>query len=184
MTAGRKVITSKKDWGTPKIYVDAVRTVFKGQICLDPCSDNHSIVNADTEFMLPEHDGLIESWENYPKIYVNPPYGIDKTRGTRISDWLHKCAKTNAESKAEVQALIPVAPNTSHWKHYVFGMAESICFLYDTRLKFRLNGKDEGKGAPMACAMIYYGNDAERFTKIFEKYGAVISLNHLKSSDF
>ena len=183
MTAGRKAVTSKKNWGTPKIYVDAVRTVFDGQICLDPCSDHHSIVNADTEFTLPEHDGLKETWNNYPKIYVNPPYGIDETRGTRISHWLQKCAKTNEESEAEIQALVPVAPNTGHWKHYVFGMAESVCFLYDTRLKFRLNGKDEGRGAPMACAMIYYGNSPKKFFNVFKKHGAVISLHNLKSRD-
>ena len=147
MTAGRKIITLKKDWGTPKKYVEAVRLVFDGQIVLDPCSNKSSIVNAETEFILPKHNGLDESWDNYSKIYVNPPYGIDVVSRTRIKDWLKKCAETNKESDAEIQVLVPVATNTSHWKEYVFGMAESICFLHDTRLKFLQNGKNEGKGA-------------------------------------
>ena len=180
MTAGRKSITLKKDWGTPKKYVEAVRLVFDDEILLDPCSNKSSIVNAETEFMLPQHDGLDESWYNYSKIYVNPPYGTDMIRGTRIKDWLKKCAETNNESNAEILVLIPVATNTSHWKQYIFGMAESICFLFDTRLKFLQNGKDEGKGAPMACAMIYYGHDPEKFHKVFQKHGAVVSLNNLK----
>lgn len=131
----------KKDWGTPQVYVDAVRKVFGGRICLDPCSNVSSIVNAEIEYMLPKHDGLEEIW-NFPTIYINPPYGIDKERGTRISDWLSKCAKTNEMYNSEIQALIPVAPNTNHWKRYIFGKADSICFLYDTRLRFLIDGKD------------------------------------------
>ena len=48
MTAGRKSITLKKDWGTPTKYVEAVRLVFDDEILLDPCSNKSSIVNAET----------------------------------------------------------------------------------------------------------------------------------------
>jgi hypothetical protein len=72
-----------------------------------------------------------------------------------------------------------VATNTGHWKKYVFGKARSICFLADTRLKFLVNGENGGKGAPMSCAMIYWGNDHERFIRIFKKFGAVLSLAEL-----
>ena len=180
MTAGRKIITSQKEWGTPKIYVDAVRKVFDGQICLDPCSNTHSIVDAEIEFILPTRDGLKEVWD-YPKIYVNPPYGVDKLRGTRINDWLQKCASAYMDFNSEVQALIPVATNTGHWKRYVFGVADMICFLHDTRLKFLLNGQDNGTGAPMACAMVYYGKKYKKFARVFKKYGAVLNLQDLKN---
>ena len=179
MTAGRNIITDKKDWGTPKTYVDAVRLVFDGKIDLDPCSNCHSIVNAKTEFILPEHDGLSETW-NYNTIYMNPPYGIDADRGTRIGDWLCKCVDANERFNSEIQVLIPVATNTGHWKKYVFGKADALCFLYDTRLKFLANGVNVGKGAPMACAMIYYGENKNKFFNVFKKYGAVIDLCHLK----
>ena len=36
MSAGRKVITDNKNWGTPPKYVDAVKAFFDGQIDLDP----------------------------------------------------------------------------------------------------------------------------------------------------
>jgi len=129
--------------------------------------------------MLPGHDGLSETW-NFPKIYMNPPYGIDRERGTRISDWLHKCTEANTKFDSEILALIPVAPNTAHWKHHVFGRSDALCFLYDTRLKFLVNGKDGGKGAPMACAMVYYGKNREKFFEVFKNHGAVIDLQHLK----
>ncbi len=77
MTAGRTVNSQSVDWCTPKKYVDAVKKVFGGKIALDPCSNEWSIVNAKTEYKLPEHDGLKESWD-FPTIYINPPYGADK----------------------------------------------------------------------------------------------------------
>jgi hypothetical protein len=81
---------------------------------------------------------------------------------------------------AEVLALVPVATNTGHWKKYIYGKATAICFLYDTRLRFLENGKDGGKGAPMSCAMVYWGRDFKRFSDVFLPFGAVVSLHNLK----
>ncbi|TAK63058.1 MAG: N-6 DNA methylase [Bacteroidetes bacterium] len=178
MSAGRNVNTLSQSWGTPQKYVKAVKEVFGGSIALDPCSNEFSIVHAKTEYVLPKHDGLRESW-NFPSIYVNPPYGIDKKKGTTIKNWLARCAHAYEEYGSQVLALIPVAPNTTHWKKYVFTKARGICFLYDTRLRFLENGKDGGKGAPMACAMIYWGNNFYRFYEVFIEYGAVVDISNL-----
>jgi len=179
VTAGRTVISQSVTWCTPAKYVDAVKEVFGGAVSLDPCSNEWSIVNAETEYRLPSHDGLHESWD-YPTIYVNPPYGTDKERGTRIKDWLYKCAYAHKHHEAEVLALVPVAANTSHWKQYVWGQATAVCFLYDTRLRFLVEGKDEGKGAPMACAMIYWNKNLDVFLKVFDQFGAVVDLRPLQ----
>lgn len=77
---------------------------------------------------------------------------------------------------SEILALIPVATNTSHWKEYIFGKATGICFLADTRLKFRINGNENNKGCPVACCMIYYGNDFNKFINVFNYFGYVIKL--------
>lgn len=183
MTAGRTLNTLSQEWGTPEKYVRAVREFFCGSIELDPCSNQFSIVRAKVEYLLPNHDGLKESW-NFKTIYVNPPYGIDKERGTSIKKWLHRCNAANQEFNSEVLALVPVATNTGHWKKYVFGSATAVCFLYDTRLKFLVNGHDGGNGAPMSCAMIYWGRQFENFSSIFEKFGAVIDLQPLKDKKF
>ena len=131
MTAGRKINTVSQEWGTPEKYVSAVREFFGGHINLDPCSNEYSIVHAKVEYRLPIHDGLRESWDS-PTIYVNPPYGIDKERGTSIKDWLWKCATAHREFHSEVLALVPVATNTGHWKKFVFGKAAGVCFLSRT----------------------------------------------------
>lgn len=179
MTAGRQIVGQSKDWGTPKKYVDAVRECFHGSIALDPCSNRFSIVQAKVEYSLPNHDGLKETWK-FPTIYVNPPYGLDPQHGRTINDWLRKCEEAHRVYAAEVIALVPVATNTGHWKRYVFGRATAICFLYDTRLRFLEDGKDVGKGAPMSCAMIYWGTNFERFSEVFMPFGAVVNLQNLK----
>jgi len=178
MTAGRRVNSQSVHWCTPKKYVDAVKKVFGGQISLDPCSNDWSIVHAETEYRLPDKDGLKESW-NYPTIYVNPPYGANKENRTTIKHWLCRCAHAHKNYESEVLALVPVATNTSHWKEYIWGKATAVCFLYDTRLRFLIEGKDEGKGAPMACAMIYWNQKFDTFHDVFIEYGAVVDIRLL-----
>jgi hypothetical protein len=158
-----------------------MREVFHGEIDLDPCSNQYSIVGAKVKFTLPKHDGLKEEW-NYRRIYVNPPYGIDKQRGMTIKNWLAKCAHAHSAYDSEVLALVPIAAHTSHWKQYVFTKARGICFLYDTRLRFLENGLDTGKGAPMACTMVYWGQDFERFFEVLIRYGAVVDIGSLQGT--
>jgi len=183
MSAGRKINTLSQEWGTPENYVKAIKEFFGGEIDLDPCSNRYSIVGATVEYTLPKNDGLKDSW-NFDRIYVNPPYGLDKKRGTSIKNWLYRCAQAHKNFGSEVLALVPVATNTGHWKKYVFGKARAVCFLYDTRLKFLVNGKNGGKGAPMSCAMIYWGEDFEQFRLVFNKFGAVINLEDLQTHNF
>ncbi|MGB4654967.1 MAG: DNA N-6-adenine-methyltransferase [Bacteroidales bacterium] len=179
MSAGRTVNSKSQSWGTPKKYVTAIKKFFGGSIALDPCSNEYSIVYAETEFMLPHQDGLKKEW-NYPTIYMNPPYGADRERGTTIRNWLAKCALTHKKYGSEILALVPVATNTRHWKQNIFGQARAICFLYDTRLRFLEKGQDVGKGAPMACAMIYWGANYKKFYDIFIEFGAVVDIENLK----
>lgn len=179
MTAGRNINSQSLEWGTPEVYINAVKDFFGGEIALDPCSNEYSLVNAKEEYLFPKNDGLKDSWD-YPTIYVNPPYGINKTHGTSIKHWLVRCVEAHETYNSEVLALVPVATNTGHWKKSVFGRATAICFLYDTRLRFLENGKDTGKGAPMSCAMIYWGNKYENFYKVFIDYGAVVDISNLK----
>jgi hypothetical protein len=181
MTAGRTVNSLSQDWGTPTKYVEAVRAVFGGKIHLDPCSNGDSIVGAAIEYCLPDRDGLRETWR-FPTIYVNPPYGADRERNTTIKHWLCRCADANEAFGSEVLALVPVATNTKHWKHYVWARATAVAFLFDTRLRFLVNGRDQGKGAPMSCAMIYWGREFGRFRDVFDRFGAVVDTRPLRKS--
>lgn len=175
MTAGRQTISQTKHWCTPPGLVASVRAVFGGSIGLDPCSNADAQVHADREYRLPERDGLTESWDA-TTIFVNPPYGTDKIRGTRIADWFAKMVDA-AERGSEVIALVPVATNTGHWKQSVFPHASAVCFLSAPRLRFYLDGTEDPKGAPMACAVIYYGSRSQAFAEEFSQHGAVLFLH-------
>ena len=109
-------------------------------------------------------------------IFVNPPYGADRNRGTTIKNWLAKCLDANRKYNSEVVALVPVATNTRHWKDHVWGHATAIAFLFDTRLKFLVNGSSDTKGAPMSCALVYWGSRVAEFDAAFSEFGAVVDL--------
>ena len=176
MTAGRKTIGTKKEWCTPPKYVELI-TKMLGTIDLDPCSNSFSIIEAKTKYSLPL-DGLKQEW-NYDKIYVNPPYGRDPLRKTSIKDWILKINETHEKYGSEILCLIPVATNTSHYKEIIFKKSNGICFLEDTRLKFMIEGEISKKGSPMACAMIYWGNNYDLFQKIFEEFGSCFKIKKI-----
>ena len=171
---GRNSTSDKKDWGTPPKYVNLITQMFP-IIELDPCSNDYSIVPALVNYKLPQN-GLEESW-NFKTIYVNPPYGRDMGNGTHVSHWLDRCTEAHLEYGSEVLALIPVATNTKHWKNNIFLKSTGVCFLEDTRLKFLNNGVLSKKGAPMACAMIYWGKDYNKFYDIFSAVGKCFLTN-------
>lgn len=175
MTAGRQVISQSQDWCTPSKYVLAINEFFGGRVDLDPCSNSSSILNAKTEYILPNKDGLKNSW-NFRTIYVNPPYGRAKNSEYSIYDWLERCSFAHYEYGSEVLALVPVATNTAHWKDAVFGKACAVNFLADTRLKFLVDGKEDNKGAPMACCLIYWGKNLNKFQQVFGKFGAIVPV--------
>lgn len=183
MTAGRQSVSIAKDWCTPPAIVASVKATFGGAIELDPCSNEHSLVGAAREYVLPETDGLKAPWDA-KTIYVNPPYGSDPDRGTRIIHWFERIVGA-ARRGSEVIALVPVAPNTRHWKEYVFPNAAAICFLAQPRVRFYIRGKEDPKGAPMSCAVIYWGPDWQNFGREFRKHGAVVPLHeaHLPDAD-
>jgi hypothetical protein len=178
MTAGRSNAAPRsRHWCTPAKYVAAIKAVFGGAVDLDPCSNEHALVGARVEYRLPSTDGLAASWD-FRRIYVNPPYGADRQRGTRIADWLARCLAAHHQHRSEVLALVPVAVNTRHWKDHVWGQATAVCFLADTRLKFAIDGRDDTKGAPMACSMVYWGRKGRLFERVFSAHGAVVFLGN------
>ena len=169
MTAGRIFSYNKTDWNTPEKYVKAVLDVF-GYIDLDPCSNINSIVPSRVKYIYPENDGLRDSWD-FNRIYINPPFGKG-LNGTTIYDWLGR-GYNETRNGNNVMALIPVATNTKHWKEFVF-KSDVICFLGDTRLKFRINNSENNKGISVSCAMALWGDEYKnKFIEVFENYGNI-----------
>jgi hypothetical protein len=170
--AGRSNSDNNKHWNTPPSYAKLVEDFF-GTIDLDPCSNEFSLVKSKSAIMLPD-DGLSLNWTK-GNVFVNPPYGKDYDRGTSIKDWYKKITQEYKDG-CEVIVLAPVASNTSYWRNYVFGCATSICFIYEPRVKFYLDGDKEPKGCPVACCFIYYGDNSTRFKEVFNEVGYCVEL--------
>lgn len=161
MSAGRKNGGNKTDWNTPPEIAERVRRFYGGSIDTDPCSNRAAMVHARTEYILPAN-GLALPWLG--RTYVNPPYGDG------IAAWLERCSSHDDD----VIALIPVAPNTRHWRRFVFGHASAICFLHAARLKFWDAGVPIRKGAPMACCLVYWGARGDEFAAAFAEIGGIV----------
>jgi hypothetical protein len=173
MSLNRKAVSKNKSWNTPPKYVKLIEEFF-GNIELDPCSNEYSLINSTTKYCLPT-DGLNESW-NFKTIFINPPYGKSPETKTSIYNWIQKGAKANEEYNSEILYLIPVATNTKHFKDLIFKSACGICFLNDTRLRFWSEGVEDKKGAPMSCCIVYFGDNYNKFEKIFSGSGRCFKI--------
>lgn len=90
--------------GTPEQFIERARKLNNGVIDLDPCSNATSIVRATTEFVLPAHNGLTESWcinaQGRTFGWYNPPFG---------RYYMH-LTQNYALSKKEFDALVEAHP--------------------------------------------------------------------------
>lgn len=170
MSAGRKNNSTTKHWNTPPKIIAAANKLFR-HIDLDPCSNGHSIVGAKTEYILPTNDGLKDDW--FGNVFCNPPYGRNPQDKTSLLNWVNKAAETFSRRNNEILLLIPVATNTRHF-YKIWETSAAICFLKDSRLKFWMDDKEDPKGAPMACCVVYWGLKREGFKDVFGELGKVV----------
>lgn len=157
--AGYAPDASTTDWCTPERCLERVRRVFP-VIHLDPCSNPWSKVGALVSYQLPEHDGLVDSWD-YPTIFFNPPFGkgyVHKKLRTfltpkeyralpdevkhewslgTLEDWVARGACAYTYHGSQSIGLIPAYTDTGPWQNYVWPTARAVCF-HKGRIKFDL----------------------------------------------
>ena len=164
----RKIETVKKphvtnngkddEWYTPAQYIEAAREVL-GKIDLDPASNDfaNETVKA-TVYYTEETDGLVQEW--YGNIWMNPPYST-----ALLSQFADKLISSNF---SQAIVLVNNATETA-WFEKMISKASAIVF-HKGRIRFVK--RDGEHGAPLqGQAFIYYGDNAERFLKVFSKYG-------------
>ena len=157
---GRDVVmsSSKMDWETPDIVLDAVRKM--GPIELDPATTADNPTGAE-RFFTPEDDGLDRNWESLGLVFCNPPYG----RG--IGDWVYKAWRQSLFSvEFECIMLVPARTDTKWWHE---ACPASYCFW-----KGRLRFKGAESSAPFPSALLYWGVREDRFRDVCDDYGIVM----------
>lgn len=101
---------------------------------------------------------------------------------------VHEGQEFATGSKNAVMRIWVMNPKLSHWCRLLpirdtgrtvgSGRRTTLHFSMTRVSGLLVDGKDGGKGAPMACAMVYWGSRYKRFEEIFLRYGAVVPLSH------
>ncbi|NJN63551.1 MAG: hypothetical protein HC882_00860 [Acidobacteria bacterium] len=185
--AGHTQNDPKIDICTPEWFVDMVREVI-GEIDLDPASNPKSKVGAKWTIIPPHHlpdltdeealalgiilgDGLLFPWDGL-SFYVNPPYS--RTANRPWSKKIHEEGiKRIGNGGPGGIALVPSSPGAK-WFQQTYAHAAAVCFM-EGRLTFDGVPPNPKTGkvdpADFESATIYYGDDVERFRKVFGKRG-------------
>ena len=123
---------------TPENIVLAVRQIFGGTICLDPCTTPDNPVGA-LSFVAPPDDGVAVPWD-LGSVYCNPPYGRARER------WIEKCILESLRG-VPIVLLIPAHTDTL-WFQKTLRYATTVCLIAG-RLRFGV--VREGRAAKAAA---------------------------------
>ena len=165
MTTSLQALTAttgnrKDTWNTPKEFVDDLIKFFN-IIDLDPCSNdiNNPNIPALNHFTK-ESNGLSHDWHG--KVFMNHPYSESKL-------WVHYAVWQYERGNAdEIVMLIKLDVSTKWWK----SVAKYPWIAINKRMKF---GNQKG-AAPFQSAIVYLGNNLDKFKKVFSKYGYLYKM--------
>lgn len=161
------------EWYTPRAIIAAARNVM-GRIDLDPASSEaaNEIVQADL-FWTAEDDGLSKPWGEaeigrYNRVWMNPPYA-QPLIGQFADKLVQELLARNVE---EACVLVNNATETA-WFQQMAAYATSVCF---PRGRVKFWAPDKTTAAPLqGQAVLYFGENSERFGKLFTEFGFVVS---------
>lgn len=152
--------SGNNEWYTPADYIEAAREVM-GSIDLDPASSDvaQETVRA-ARYYTAETNGLDKTWSG--NVWMNPPYASDL-----IGLFIDKLIQEMPNIK---QAIVLVNNATeTEWFYKLVRYSNAVCFPR-SRVKFYM--PDGKTGAPLqGQAVIYYGDNPERFADVFSSKG-------------
>jgi len=144
-------------WNTPQEIVKDVLDFFEGELELDPCSNSEDNPNVPAKRVYTEEtDGLALEWIA-ESVFMNHPYSESKLWNSyAVSQYEWGNAK-------ELILLIKLDISTKWWS----SVSMYPWLAINTRLKFG----DSKSAAPFQSAIVYLGDNVDRFVDIFGKYG-------------
>ncbi len=146
------------EWNTPPLIIERALKVL-GKIDLDPCANSKTEPNVKAKrYYTIGDDGLSQKWSGH--VYMNPPYGRE------IEDWVIKlCESHESGDVVEAIALVPARVDTQWWSRL---RDYPVCFI-SGRLKFG----DAENSAPFPSAVVYFGNEIDKFYYAFCDLGDI-----------
>lgn len=159
---------SDHNFNTPPDFLnDFVRPL--GRIGLDPCSNQHSMVDAVVSYDILAN-GLRQSWRGHGLVFMNPPHSHSPFN---IEPWMVHFAQQfqTVSNDDQFIGLVPAKTDTA-WFHECASQADAWCFLRG-RLKFWLNGVDTGSTGKFANLVFYRGLQVDKFKDLYRTIGWV-----------
>ena len=151
------------EWYTPQHFIDAARATM-GAIDLDPASSEtaNAVVGATT-FYSEDDNGLSKEWRG--NVWMNPPYAQPL-----ISQFAEKLV-----SSPDVGSYCVLVNNATEtkWFQTIASDAAAVCFP-SSRVKFW--SPDKVSAPLQGQAILYRGDDAEKFADHFGGFGFVASI--------
>ena len=157
------------EWFTPPDIIEAAQAVL-GDFDLDPASnDIAQIAVRARRYFTRENDGLTQKWAG--RVWINPPYSKEL-----IEPFVVKLVEhVEAGDISEAILLVDNRTDTA-WFHRAANCASRICFTRG-RIRF-LQPDGQQPGTPTnGSALLYFGADPAKFTKVFGEIGLVV-LRH------
>ena len=146
-------------WNTPIEIVNDVLEFFSHQLELDPCSNSEENPNVPAKTVYTEEtDGLAHDWIA-ESVFMNHPYSASKL-------WVpYAASQYKCGNAKELVLLIKLDISTRWWS--------SVSMYPWIAINKRLKFGDSVSAAPFQSAIVYLGNDLDRFFDIFNKYGTM-----------
>ncbi len=162
--------SESNEWYTPADYVDAARDLMGG-IDLDPasCEQANRIVRA-ARFFTAADDGLKQPWRG--RVWLNPPYGrSDESNESNQGLWSARLgAEVDSGNVSEAVLLVNAVTDRAWFKPL---WRRGICFV-DKRIRF-YSPDDARKASPThGNVLVYFGDDLERFRRLFARFGQIV----------
>jgi phage N-6-adenine-methyltransferase len=133
---------SKQDYGTPTLFLEAVKKRLNIEdFAWDLAADDNNTVAGG--YFDVEDNSLVQDWHNIEGwLWLNPPF-------EKIDPWAYKCFK-ESRLGAHVAFLVPLSM-AEWWTDWVDTKA------YVLQLAGRLTFVGETKPYPKDCALVLYG---------------------------
>lgn len=156
--------SGENEWYTPEEYISAAKNTM-GTIDLDPATSEiaNGVVGA-TRIFTAETNGLLHEWAG--NVWMNPPYA---------QPLMGQFAQKLVDSPGVTQFCVLVNNATeTKWFQAIAGVASAICFP-GGRVKF---WHPDRKSAPLqGQAVLYGGNNAEKFIKEYGDFGFCVKIS-------
>ena len=154
--------SGENEWYTPSFIIEAARESM-GNIDLDPASNKlaNETVKAENYYTIYDN-GLTKEW--YGNVWLNPPYSQPE-----ISNFSNK---VTALEFTQACVLVNNATETA-WFQNMMSKCTCVCFLKG-RVKYNDKNGTPANSPLQGQAVLYFGNNAQNFSEVFNKYGIVL----------